>query len=423
MVANAIPRTISVLEESSFADTSPDHDSNGQEIYVFDDDLSGVVQQAVDNQNYVQHVAENHNMLKALKSESSWPYSMYLHGSPATAGDGAQAASITLDKVLRSWAGGRKLGYGEGISGGTAAAPDIDDATNFTADADVGFFYDDSASTGYFRTITDISTLTLTLYGGALPFTPAGADVMHAVISIYPLEGPLTDHSDGDHTTLGYAVKGKAGEDYWELYGCKPTLEFNDWVQGDPTIVRVTNMVTDFGHEALSADTLSGAPDGEPGLVVGKGTDTLFYLMAKDGSFTSTAINSFQFDPGIQYEAHRGPNGTEGVHGYTIGSNVPMRPTITITLPLDDDYATAFRLDPDNPTEYACLCQVGTSLNKAIAIEAMRMEVAQEPTRTVVNGVASTQVVFRLLRYDGATSVTGDDLEWFRAPWRLYLVA
>lgn len=420
MVASAVPRTVSMFEETTFNTAPADWDASGEEIHVMNLNLDGIQQEVIENTNHVQRPGESHLIIKGVK-QHEFSFDVYMHGSPSTpAAEDAQAVNIDLTTLLKAYAGGRKLGYAKGIASGTATNPVLDSSTNITADADAGFFYDTSAAKGYFRTIEADAASTLTLYGGDLPFTPdgGGADVMNAVITAYPHWDALTDHADADHKTLGFSFQGKHVEDVYQCFGCKPNITLNELTPNTPSMLSAAIMGTSFLNETLTQDDLDETPTGEPGIVVGTGSDTLFYLGAKDGAYTTRECYSLTPRLGVTHTRLEGPCGQEGTHGY-VGARDD--PGLTVVLPYDDDFATAFRADPT--TEYMALIQVGTALQKAWGIEFMRLELAENPIRTEVNGVTAVTLNFRALEYDGTVAVTGDDLEWNRAFWRLYLVA
>jgi len=111
-----------------------------------------------------------------------------------------------------------------------------------------------------------------------------------------------------------------------------------------------------------------------------------------------------------------GPNGYEGVHGHVdnLGET-----GMEVMVPFDDDYATQYRAQ----TEKHALIQVGTSVG-AWGVYLPQIEYSQEPARSDEGGLSSATLAFRAREnQDSPGGLTGDNLEKFRSPFHILIVA
>lgn len=422
MPAHALPRRVAVRVEASLADVESDWDTNGTEIYVIDPDVSGVTQAALVNENIQDSRLNPHEYILGLKSDTTFTCSMYVTAPGVSASEDAQAADTALAKILKASWGGHSLGYAAGIAGGTASAPELDaDPPAAIIGGTYGFFYDTSGSTGVFRRVESIATATLTLLEN-LPFTPdnGGADVMHAVIVLYPNEDALNNHDDANHTTLGWKVQGTDTEDNYVVRGAKPSIGEISITAGEPVKIQATHKCVTY-EDTPAATSFTDDPEGEAPNVPGVGTTTTARLGAFGGSMSSVdCYGSITFTPGIDHDKVMGPNGTggEGVHGY-VGTGLGES-TLEIVVPYDNAYDTAWK----NRTKYHFMVQVGDQPTNAWGLYCPRLEMKEKPQRVDEGGITSHRLLFRCLRDTAAiTDLEGDEIELRRAPWVVLLAA
>ncbi len=412
MVADARPKTVAYVVESTFATGPADWDATGTEVYTIGPDPAGAAHALVDNENYNQTHLGMHGKLRGLKNCEVAFGSMYLHGSPATASETAPAVSIPLTALLKCAWGGEKLCYAGGIASGTASSlvMEAGEGANYTA-GDWGFALDATDSEGNFFIIDSISTDTMTLTDTTLDFTPdaGGADTVHAVAVCYPHGEALREHDSSSHTTISVFMKGEHAEDLYEFVGCKLDATIGDIVAGEPTKLETNLLVTDWDNDGLSAPSLSTTPAGEAPGLPGTGDDTYVYLEDKGTALAS--VNCYAFTPslGLKWERVTGPNGTEGVHGH-IATGIGES-TLTMIVPYDDQYQAKFEAD----TRSHALVQVGSGTSAwGLYLPDLEMKC---PVRVDQNGVTAIQLEF-IIHED--TDGTND---YTRAPWQLLVVA
>lgn len=414
-VAHVLPRTLSSLEEATFADTTADFDAAGQEFYGFECDLSGVAQAKIENQNYNDNPWKYHQTIRALKSASTVTWAEYLTASGTHAAEGADAAATQLSMHMRAAWGGRSLNRSAGTVSSSTNTVDVDAAEGANyAEGDL-IYISDADGSGQWYIVQSISTDTLTL-DRDLHFSAGASDTVKATIQCYPDWIPLTDHSDAAHTTMALAVKGVDSEDYWELFGIKPSIEMDEITQGTAPVLRFTGNIVDFRHETLTADALAGAPEGQAPLAIGTADSCKFFLGLKSGPLTAVDASSIQPRFGITHVADGGPNGREGVHGWVAQGFDAAG--LDVTARFDDDFATDFRADGI----YHALIQIGDGAEDSVAIYFPYLEFSAEPVRAGSDNIYS-QLSFRAMQNKATTALTGADLRRWIAPFHVGVVA
>lgn len=414
--SHALPRTVSSLLESSFNNQAPDFDSNGQEIFGFDVDLSSLEQAKVENMNFRSTVFNEHPMVLGLKSGSSVSMAQYLTGSGTNAAEDASATATELSNHLLAAWGGRSLNYATGLDSSSAATVDVDtgEGSNYEQ-GDLIYVYDDSEGEGHWLIVQSVSTDTLTV-DRTFPFTATTSDSIKGVIQCYPDHDALGSKDDTNYKTMALAFKGVASEDYWECYGCKPSVEIDEITQGTLPVLRFTYLVTSFLWESLTADDLSGAPEGEAPNVIGTGNSCKFFLA--DVGDNLAEVDAFSIQPrfGITHTGVDGPNGSEGRHGFIVDG---LDCGLDVTVEFDDDYGTDYRAET---TKHA-LIQIGNAETGSVCIYFPRLEYSSEPRRSGENNV-SIDLTFRaLLNTASSGSLTGQDLARWKAPFHVGMVA
>lgn len=420
MGASNIERKIYMDKEASLAAGIADFDSlsaDGSALTITEIDVSGMQQAVTPNKNIKERAFATRADLLALKSAGTWTFSRYMHGGTASAAEGAQAAlAPDQDTLFKNYLGGIQRGYAAGLSGGTAAAPTVEagqGSANF-GNYEWVFAYDTSATTGYFRRVKSWATDTATMDDGHdLPFTPdgGGADVFHAVVSYYLDRPALIDRADGNHTTLTFYIKGDSSDDTFEPKGCKVSITFGAIEQGIPTEYSCSVKIVKFDNENETAPTLATAGTGANGQVVGSGDDTLVSWANHDAALADLEVWTVQPNTGVDHSQEMGPNGEEGVHGYTATGFDETG--VTITLPYSDDYAAEFRAE----TRKHLLVQVGTSPLNSWFIYFPRLAYAANPSRAGEQAdLTGATLELKALENDQSTSgLTADEIEWMKS--------
>jgi hypothetical protein len=416
--AHNIPRTVASAVESTFADTTINLDSATTEFFALSPGLevTGLVQAVVPNDNYRQRPDGFHPMVVGLKSGGTVTWKEYLTGSGANASEAGTSVATHLANHIKCAMGGLHLGHSIGFSGGTVSAPTIDSDPGFEI-GDWIYCYDDSSGVGQFYRIENIVTTTLTL-DRDLHFTPGSADSIKGVLDLYWHKDGLTVPGDADNDTLAIVAKGEDAEDCFAAYGVGVSMTIDPIVQGEPVTLSFEGQVTTFLHETLSVPTLSTAPTGEAPLVAGTGASTYFMWSTKAGDYADA--DAFRIEPkvGIKRAPVTGPNGIEGIHGFTatgFGENGLM-----VSVPFEEDYATEFRAR----TERKAIIQVGNGASKVVGIVYPRLEYKADPTRGVQTEMTSREIEFRALEENAsAGALTGDSLEKWRSSMHILIVA
>lgn len=414
---SSLPRTAACLAETEFAEAQDDWDGDATELYVIEPNVEAVAQTLVDNANIVPRQTCKHRKIKGLKSDATFSCSIYPTAPGVSAAEAAAATATIESTIMRAAVGGVDLGYCEGLAGGSASAPELEADPGMVA-GDFGFFFDTSEGVGEFRRIESVAAAVLTLFED-LSFTPdvGGADVMHAVIDVYPNEDAIENHADANHVTLGWKVQGRDPEDAYELRGCKPTMGAVGIVAGEPTVIEFAHKVVTWAQTPAPTSWTS-APSGEAPHVPGVGATCSVRLGTFGGAMAEVAARgTITFTPGIEHEQDKGPNGTEGVHGYsgTIGDA-----TLELTLEYDADYIDEFV----SGALKHCMIQIGDTPTTAWAIYCPRLEYSAEPVRVDEAGMTSIRVTLRCLEDTASVSgLSGDDIDKRRAPWHLLFAA
>ena len=418
MTAHAMPREASFRVETALGDTETEADwpGNGTEIYVIEPDITGVERQVLENTNISEARLNPHQSILGLKSEAAYSHGIYLTAKGTSAADTAQATASGLMTILKSAVGGLDLGYRDGLSGGSAAAPEVDADSGTYVAGDWGFFYDDSAGTGEFGRIESKAALALTLFW-SLGFTPGASDVMYAVADVFPNEPALNNHDDADHTTLGWFVQGEHAEDAFELWGCKPALGDITVTAGEPVAPTLSYIVTSY-ENTPSKVTFNTTPSGVAPTVPGTGTTCTIKMGDLAGALASVdARGSLVFKNGITWAKVQGPNGLEGNHGYVCTG---VQALLELTVEYDNAYLTKFHAG----TLQHVMIQVGNTPTTAWGIYIPRAEFFVEPKRDAEGDVTSSKLVLRCLKDTASvTGLSGNDIDKRKAPWHLLFTA
>lgn len=422
MVGSALTKTVAYGVESSLASGTADYDATGTIIHVTEINLDNLMQGVIENQNIKQRVTGTRAPILGLKA-SGFSFGMYFCGSETNAAEGAQATVTHISPLLKNALGGQIAGYSAGLAGGSTTAPTVETgegSANF-GDYWFGFFYDASAGKGYFRQIASWSTDTATVASGhALPFTPdgGGADRIYAAVVHYPDQDALVSYSDANHTTLSFFVKGAPGDNNYEIDGVKLSAELAGLEQGSLAMLNFEGQCVTFANENLTPPDLDSTPEGTAGHVIGSGTDTVYSWAATGVALASFEAWSVAPQVGIKYQPVNGPNGQEGVHGFTgTGYDDTM---VTVTVPYSDDYAAEFRAG----TERHLMVQIGTATTRSCFVYFPRLAYAKNPALGVSADLSSITLEFRALERElDVSGMDADDAELAQAKIVLGYVA
>ena len=393
-IAHALPRKFVFVEESQDLDlglASVDY-STGERLWVIAPDVSGVKQQHVANERIRERVLDLPQDIKTLKSGVEMPFQVYMHGSPSTAVEGAQAAitNYPLAKLIRCAIGGLYRGYSIGIASGTASAPVVDSDTNIG----IGdYLWAKDASTGeehVYRVLAKPGANVLTLDRN-LHFTPdaGGADVFHAAIDFYVDQDAITHHDDAAHTLLAILVQGEHDDDVLSLRGCKLGMTINPINPGEPTRLSFGSMVT--SHEWIAAPSVPATIYGEAGSVPGI-SDTYAAFVANAGSamVATTLRGTVTPTVSISYEAVPGVGGTEGVLGYVANGFEG------IMLDVEALFNSQWFTDYNAGTDKTLLIEIGDQAGSMPwALHMPQGEIIEQPARAEGSGLAGLKIMLR----------------------------
>jgi len=115
MVSHALSRQVAFFIETNFVVGGPTNWAvNGTYIYCIDPDISGVVQESVENANNRLRPRAAHPNILTLKNSSA-SFGLYMHASPAAAAEGAAAVTYHVAELIYAALGGRDLGYAAAV--------------------------------------------------------------------------------------------------------------------------------------------------------------------------------------------------------------------------------------------------------------------------------------------------------------------
>lgn len=388
MATHEKPREAKIYIETTFG-TPPDWSAAGSRVLVIDPDVSGVEEGVVDDENIRPLVLDPYDMIHTLRSGGSYSFSAYVHSHTVNAAEAATATSYPLTDMLLVALGGRDLGNAIGFSGGTAAAPEVDADTGYVI-GDWLFCTDDTTGTGRFHRICALPGADVLTLDRDLAFTPASADVAHAVIMCYLHELSLTEHTHAQHKTLSIYLQGRATDDAMDISGSKLAANIEPITEGEPMKVSFEGTVTTFRSEELERATLTGTIYGEQGVVPGRGRTTTLELAPVGDPLASQLIRG-PITPtiGITWAADSSPAGLEGRNGHVAEGFGEC--TIEISVDYSDEWAVAFRAG----THYHMLVQVGNTPSSAVGIYYPNLEIMSEPVRVDVGGLVSCKLMLK----------------------------
>jgi hypothetical protein len=417
-IAHALPRIFVFKEEAQDLDlglASVDW-STGTRIYVIAPDVSGVKRQHVANERIRQRVLDIPQDIQTLKSGVEAPFQCYMHGSPDTAAEGAQAAitNYPLSSLIKCAIGGMARGYSIGIASGTAAAPVVDSDTNIK----IGdYLWAEDVSTGeehVYRVLAKPGGNVLTLDRN-LHFTPdpGGADVFHAAIDFFFDDAAITHHDDADHTLLAILVQGEHTDDVLELRGCKLGMTINPINPGEPTRLSFGTMIT--SHDWISAPTVPTTIYGEAGSVPGISDTYKAYVADAGVAMTATTLRGTVTPTvGISYEANPGVGGTEGVLGYVATGFEG------VMLEVEALFDAQWFTDYDAGTDKTLLIEIGNEW----AIHMPQGEIIEQPARSEGAGLTGLKIMLRGRENQASVgALTGDDARKWRSPLHIIVRA
>lgn len=349
--------------------------------------------------------------LRGLLSAAQAQIAPYMAGhTSGHAATGDAGVADLMDMMLRVAWGGQHISGGATLAAtpGTAAEPELDagEGANF-GEYTWGYFYDVSASQGYFRLIESVSTDTLTMAAGHdLPFTPAAGDRVYAVSATYIDWNIIEDHSNAGNDLLQILLRGDLTDDVFHLIGVKPELQIGPIEAGSPTVLTMPLHCVQFEQGDGYADTpdLAQALQGSAGAIVGSGRTTRAYLAEVGSNLAAVETwGSVGITFGVTPERVMGPNGTEGVHGFGVTGESYMAGSVELSVPYDPAWRTA----AEDGTEYAFMIQVGNAITSGPwAVYAPRLAFADD-VEVSADADARRSQMLRFDALESDVSVTG----------------
>ena len=412
-MSHAAPREFFYTVETTANETQADWPSNGQPVYVIEPSVEGFTIDVRDSDNIAPRRQFIHEEIHGLRSGATMSWGHYLTAKGSNAAETAQATADDVATIMQAGLGGMSLGWSIGLDGaGSATTPGTDADPGFAA-GDWGFFYDDSGAVGEFRRIESSTATTVTLFED-LTFTPDdAADVLHAVIAIYPDEPALSSHADANYNTLGVLIQGEDVDDVYAGRGVKPTITIESITAGEEVKIKCEAKVTTYPDAMPAKQTVAGTPSGIAPLVASIGTTSSVRLGDFGGALAGVDCRgSIQIDLGIDHDPIMGVCGTEGVKGY-IGTGLGTA-KVTLTVAIDD----AFDVDFFAKTKKHLMIQIGDQPTDAIAFYFPRLKWASKPKRVDDQGTTSMTMEFVCMEDTADSSGnTGDDIAQRRAPF------
>ena len=426
--AHIVPRELAFYVATTFDSSGgpADWSSNGIYCHATEVDVTGLKRAVIENKNIRRSLRrhKHKNILGLRSAESTIGLSFYAHSSPSHAAEAAAATTFHLSTLVKCALGGMDLGYAIGLdSSGAEGADEIElDSDPGYAVGDALFVYDTSATRGEFYITNAIAAgppVTISL-DRDLHFAvdAGGADRTYAVIDCWIDDEVTTDRASSDHTTLWVRAQGDTAEDVYTAKGVKLQLGQISITAGEPVKLPMEGLVVTHTHETDTAEDFSAATIyGSAGVVPGISDQTLCKIAANGSPLANADFyGTITIDFGVKYEQLIGPNGWDGVHGYT---DTGDETTIELMVDFDDDWTTGFHAQ----TTYALMIQIGVGTD-AIGFYFPRLELSAMPTREDVNNLTCSKLTFRAL--GGTANTTGlsaVNARKLNAPAHLFFVA
>lgn len=409
------------FEESTFGIGPGDWGASGVPFLCIEPNFEGVRQQALDNANYRTRGFNPHAKVPGLRNGEA-SFGLYWHGrgTDATAAEGANSTSFVAPDFVRNAWGGRRLGRCSGIASATTSVitMDVGEGAQYNP-GDWMFLIDPSDNRGRFVRVAEISGDDVTAeFAAPVDLPDDGSAQSGAVIVGYLHTRALINRAHSEHVTHGFLHVREGADDVVEALGAKLTLSGIDAIEsGGEPILQFSVQATTHTNEGLSRpnDPASGAIQGDSPLVVSQGSDTFVMIGDLGGDLAPVEAHAVSFTPAVTSAPVPGVGGIEGRHGFHGTGFEGTR--IEVVVPQDD----AYQQEWEDRTPRHLLLQIGTVQGRAVGLYLPNMLLAEDPSRTTTEDLATTTLVYEMYEFEGDQlgSVSGDALEQYRSKVQL----
>jgi hypothetical protein len=406
------------FEEVAFGTGPVDWAASGTAFLCLEPNFEEVRQESLENAN-IRHRAYHGFPMVPGRRNGTLSFGLYWHGrgTTAVAAEGANATTfVAADFVRNAW-GGRRLGRASGIASATTSVVtmDVGEGAQYRP-GDWMFLIDASdSSRGRFVRVGSVAGDDVTCeFDAPVDLDDAGADTSGAVIVGYLHTRAMINRDNADHVTHSFLQCREASDDVIEARGCKLNLTGIESVEsGGLPVLQFEGLAATHENEGLTrpADPASGAIEGDSPLVVSQGSDTFISLGDVGGNLSVVEAHAVSITPGVASAPVEGVGGVEGRHGYHgVGFDGTQ---VEIVVPHSD----AYQVEWANRTERHMLLQIGTTQGRAVGLYMPRMVLAQDPSKTTTDDLATTTLVYEAREFEGAelSGLAGEALEQYRS--------
>ena len=358
---------------------------------VIDPNPASLKRAVLENNNERATPSVSHTRVRALQSDSTFPFSMHLTRLPVTAAEGAYPnlsdASCYLAQFMRATFGGLSASMAPAAQ---SSSTNVLTVTNSVPYGAGDFIRGGNDGSGYhfYRVISGSSPTTLTLDRNS-EVSAALWDQSNSVACVWHATSSYSDASSASNVTLGLHFQGAATG--ITMRGCKPNVEFQTIEPGVPATMGVTMMVTQFTQHSGTVASLAqlSRPSGLSPVVIGKGTRRTQILVAEFGS-SMASIGSVVYGvtpvTALVNEKIPSITGVEGVGGFAANPGVELG--IDVSLPYD---AVTWKAAFENGTVFHLLANYGGEFGCYYPA----LELAEDPSREENNNLESMVLKFR----------------------------
>lgn len=407
-------RTVVLFEETTFGSPPADWAASGTAFLCIEPNTEAVQQGSIENGNYRQRAFATREKVPSLRN-GTCSFGVYANGRGGTSvGEGSTATSDYQSSLMQNAWGGEWLGLHANIeAGSTATVVNVGAGQGASLLGGSALFMCDTSdnSRGRFVVVLSRSTDALTLKV-AVPFgSPAATDTGGAVIAHFLNTDALIRQTDADYLTHSLLFFGDLSDDCTQVSGVKLNLTSIEGIApGEAPVLRFEGLCATHDNEGVTQPTGFDDPDGESPVVTATGSDTYVSIAAYGTEeLVDIEAQSVTITPGVSSQPVPCVGGVEGRSGYTAtGFDETM---VEVVVDFDDSWMTAW----ESRTQYHLMVQVGSTAGSAIAWYFPRLELAEDPQRTVSTDMATTTLKFRALEDNASTTVTGNQLEMFRS--------
>lgn len=338
------------------------------------------------------------------KSDSTAEMEMYLHGYSSSLPVAAPADTLNdihpdARFVAAALGGCIAGGYdGTGVTGGTAAAPDITSTTGFVAGQAVLFDSGVNGQVGWIKTVTDANTLTLE---HTLDFIPANGAKVYGSYTCFP-----ADVFDATMSpSIAFSWLGLRADDVITYLG------------GRPNSLKITGAPKDFlrmsvGWSFVDWDRADSGGAPEPLTYSYPAREQILgaRLLIQENTGTVTAVevdcSKFEFDAGLGLAPKTDLNAYEGVSEWR---KTATKGTLTVD-PVQGIESTSAGWEYlyENQYKFTVMLQVGSTAGRTISICMPAAELTAFPVTTDREGLNAKSLTFTGMAHTRDTG-TGSD--------------